>query len=373
MATSAVFAQASSTFSALTPLRPNAVAQQRRDTTATPGPSRLLDTIGNTPLVELTRLNSNPLARVFVKLEFVNPSGSIKDRIAKHIIETFEREGRLKPGWTIVENSSGNTAAAVAMVAALKGYKSVLVVPHKCSIEKQNALKAFGARVIVSPPGAQHGTPEHYESIAIRLASELPNAVRLDQYNNPLNIEAHYWGTGREIWEQTRGDIDYFVCGGSTGGTITGVSRFLKERSDKVKIVLCDPAGSSMANAFRTGSYESSPGASQIEGLGKNYQVDCYDPSLVDDAFSVGDRDAFLTARRMAQEEGILCGISSGANVWSALELARRATVPTNIVTVLPDGGSKYLSKLFNPQWLLDHQIISPEEFAEMTAPDPLC
>jgi len=335
-------------------------------------PVGLLDTIGNTPMLELKRLNTNPLARVFVKLEFVNPSGSIKDRIVKHIIETYEQEGKLVPGNTLVENSSGNTAAAVAMIAAMKGYKAILVVPDKCSIEKQNALKAFGARVIVTPPGAKPGTPDHYESVAKRLEKEIPGAVRLDQYNNPLNVDAHYHTTGREIFEQLNGDVDYFICGGSTGGTITGVGRYLKEHNPNTKVVLCDPPGSSMANAFKSGDYTPSAGSSQIEGIGKNYQVDCYDPEILDDVMSVGDRDAFMTARRMAQEEGVLCGGSSGANVWAALELAKRAKVPTNIVTVLPDGGSKYLSKVFNPLWLAEHGVIDEAEMEQMLSSEQI-
>lgn len=351
----------------------------------------LLDTIGSTPIVELVRINPNPqFARVFVKLEFLNPSGSIKDRIVKHIIETFEQQGRLKAGATIVENSSGNTAAAVAMISALKGYKSVLVVPHKCSIEKQNALRAFGARVIVTPPDAGKtptsslfpflfqkdfnrnqtkgpGSPLHYEQVAIRLEREIEGAVRLDQYNNPLNVEAHYLTTGPEIFQQLKGEIDVFVAGGSTGGTITGVSRYLKEHCNRpVKVALVDPKGSSMSNAFLRGVYEPSPGSSQIEGIGKNYKVNCFDPSVLDETFCVSDRDAFMMARRLAQEEGILVGGSSGANVWAALQIAASATKATNIVTVLPDGGIKYLSKIFNPDWLLLHQIISETEFQEM-------
>eukprot|EP01095_Lingulamoeba_sp_RSL-Kostka_P002865 TRINITY_DN13789_c0_g1_i1.p1 TRINITY_DN13789_c0_g1~~TRINITY_DN13789_c0_g1_i1.p1 ORF type:complete len:379 (-),score=141.97 TRINITY_DN13789_c0_g1_i1:168-1223(-) len=322
----------------------------------------LLDTIGNTPMVELKKLNKNPFAKVFVKMEFLNPSGSIKDRIVKHMINRYEEEGKLKKGTTIVENSSGNTAAAVAMISALKGYPAILVVPHKCSIEKQNALKAFGARVIVTPKGAKPGTPEHYESVAKRLEENIPNSIRLNQYNNPLNIDAHYSTTGPEIYEQTNGEIDVFVCGGSTGGTISGIGRYLKEQDENIKVYLVDPPGSALYNAVYNKEWIPSEGKTTVEGIGKNYFCKCHDVDVIDEAIQITDKQALLTARQMAMEEGILCGGSSGANVWAALELAKQATEPTTIVTVLPDGGQKYLSKYFNPNWLCENSIIDEEE-----------
>jgi len=323
----------------------------------------LLSTIGNTPLVALRKLNTNPLATVFVKLEYLNPSGSIKDRIALHIIETFEKRGILKPGGIIVENSSGNTASSVAMIAAIKGYRAVIVVPSKCSIEKQNAVKAFGAKLIVADATAAPGTPGHYESVAKRLEQEIPGAVRLDQYNNLLNVEAHYLSTGPEIWEQTKGNIDYFVAGASTGGTISGVGSYLKDQSNgRVQVVVSDPNGSCYSNVVKHGTFSTNGKKTQIEGIGKNYTCGCMRFEVVDDAINVEDTDAFDITRRLAYEEGILCGGSAGANVWAALEIAKKATKPTTIVTVLPDGGYKYLSKIFNPEWLGNNSFISQEE-----------
>jgi len=333
------------------------------ETTTTTTHPDILSAIGNTPLVALKKLNTNPLATVYVKLEFMNPSGSIKDRIAKHIIETFEKRGTLRPGGVIVENSSGNTAAAVAMIAALKGYPAVIVVPSKCSEEKQQAIKAFGARLVVASATAAPDSPNHYENIAKRLEREIPGAVRLDQYNNQLNTEAHYMTTGSEIWRQTNGNIDYFVAGASTGGTISGVGKYLKEASsDRVQIVLSDPNGSCYFNKIKNGSFTVNNKKTQIEGIGKNYSCECMHYDVVDDAILVEDIDAITIARRMASEEGILCGGSSGANVWAALQLAAKATTPTTIVTVLPDGGLKYLSKLFNPKWLGSFEFVSEEE-----------
>lgn len=329
------------------------------------------DSIGRTPLLELKRLNSNPLARVFVKVEFVNPSGSIKDRVAKHIIETYESQGVLKPGGIIIENSSGNTAAGVAMLAALKGYQAILIVPNKCSAEKVAALKAYGARVIVAPPGVDYSHPHHYENLAKYITSSIPGAVRLDQYNNQLNVEAHYMTTGPEIWHQTHGTVGIFVCGASTGGTISGVGRYLKDVSDnKVRIVAADPQGSIILPTVKTGKSSKTPGTTQIEGIGKDYQVACTHYDVIDDAIFVPDRAAFEVARRMAQEEGIMCGISSGANVYAALEIAKSVTEPTTIVTVLPDGGVKYFSKIFNPDFLVSHHLLTHDESLSMTTID---
>jgi len=323
----------------------------------------VLDNIGNTPLVKLAKLSPNPLVEIYVKVEYMNPSGSIKDRIAKFMFEELEKSGKLSPGGTIVENSSGNTAAAVAMVAAIKGYKAILVVPDKCSLEKQNTLKSFGAQLVVAPSKVAPDSPLHYENAAKRIAELIPGSIRLDQYNNPLNTEAHYKTTGPEIWNQTNGKIDYLVAGASTGGTVSGTGKYLKEKSEgKVRVVISDPQGSCLYNFKKTGSFqlgEQEKGKStQIEGIGKNYPVDNMNFDVIDDAIKVTDRDAFMTAQRLAQEEGLLCGGSSGANVWSAIQIAKTCTKPTVIVAILPDGGIKYLSKIFNPTWLAEHGII---------------
>jgi len=326
-------------------------------------PYSLMSAIGNTPMVALRKLNTNPLATVLVKLEFTNPSGSIKDRIARHIIETFERTGKLRAGGVIVENSSGNTAASVAMIAALKGYPAVIVVPSKCSEEKQQAIKAFGAKLVVASAAAPPDSPLHYEQLAKKLEREIPGAVRLDQYNNQLNMEAHYLTTGPEIWAQTGGNVDILVAGASTGGTISGTGKFLKEASNNhTKVVCSDPNGSCYFNKVKYDQFTVNDKKTQIEGIGKNYSCECMHFDVVDDAILVEDNDAITTARRMASEEGILCGLSSGANVWAALQLAEKATVPTTIVTILPDGGLKYLSKLYNPKWLSSFKFISTDE-----------
>jgi len=323
----------------------------------------VVDNIGNTPLIKLTKMCTNPLVEIYVKVEYLNPSGSIKDRIVKYMIEELEKSGKILPGATIVENSSGNTAAAVAMISAIKGYKAILVVPDKCSFEKQNALKAFGAQLVVAPAKVSPDSPWHYENAAKRITSLIPGAIRLDQYNNPLNVEAHYKTTGPEIWAQTKGNIDYFVAGASTGGTVSGVGKCLKEKSGgKVQVVIADPQGSCLYNYKKTGLFQveekEKRKGTQIEGRGKDYQVKCMNFDVVDEAIKVSDYDAFLTARRLASEEGLLCGGSSGANVWVSMEIAKSCTKPTKIVTILPDGGLKYLSKIFNSVWLAEHGLI---------------
>jgi cystathionine beta-synthase len=319
----------------------------------------LLDTIGNTPLVKLQRVNPYPLATILVKLEFFNPSGSIKDRIVHHIIEDAEKTGLLKPGGTIIENTSGNTGAAVAMIAAIRGYKAILTMPDKVSKEKQNALKAYGAEIIIAPTSASPDSPEHYVNVAKRLAHETPNSFRLNQYDNPKNPEAHYLSTGPEIWEQTHGKIDYFVTSGSTGGTISGVGKFLKEKNPNIKTVMPDPIGSIYYPYFMTGKIPHDGNCRYLlEGVGEDHLAHAMDFSILDEVIPVKDKDAFNMARLLANHEGILAGGSSGANIWGALEIAKRLTSPAVIVTVIPDGGVKYLSKQFNDDWMKENHLL---------------
>lgn len=319
----------------------------------------ILDTIGSTPLIQLQRVNPNPLVTILLKLEFMNPSGSVKDRMAHHIIEDAEERGLLKPGGTIVENTSGNTGAAVAMMAAIKGYRAVLTMPDKVSQEKQNALKALGAEIIVCPTSAAPDSPEHYINKAKQLASEIPNSFRLDQYDNKLNPQAHYLSTGPEIWEQTGGNIDYFVASGSTGGTISGIGRYLKEKDPSIKVILPDPIGSIYYEYVKTGVIPKEGHCTYfVEGIGEDHIAHAMDFSVVDDSIQVSDHDAFTTARRLAQEEGILAGGSTGANVWAALQLAKTMTEPTTIVTIACDGGIKYLSKIYNDAWMKKHALL---------------
>lgn len=316
----------------------------------------ILDTIGNTPLVKLLHLNPNPLVTILLKLEFLNPGGSIKDRIVLHIINDAEKRGLLKPGGTIIENTSGNTGAAVAMIAAIRGYKAILTMPDKVSKEKQNALKAYGAEVIVTPTSAAPDSPEHYVNLAISLAEKTPNSFRINQYDNPKNPEAHYLTTGPEIWEQTQGKVDYLVASGSTGGTISGIGRYLKEKKPSVKVILPDPIGSIYYPYFKTGKIPHDGNCNyQVEGIGEDHMAKAIDFSVIDDVVQVTDQNAFNTARLLAQKEGILAGGSSGVNVWAAIELAKTLTAPATIVAIVPDGGIKYLSKMYDNEWMNAH------------------
>jgi cystathionine beta-synthase/cysteine synthase A len=313
----------------------------------------LLDTIGHTPLVKLQHISSNPLATILVKIEYLNPGLSIKDRIVLHIINDAEKKGLLKPGGTIVENTSGNTGAAAAMIAAIRGYKAILTMPDKVSKEKQNALKAYGAEIIICPTSAAPDSPEHYVNKAIAIAKEIPNSFRINQYDNPKNPEAHYQTTAQEIWEQTGGDIDYFVASGSTGGTITGVGRFLKEKNPSIQVIMPDPIGSIYYQYFKDKTIPQGGNCNYLlEGVGEDHIAHAMDFSVVDQVLQVKDKDAFDVARLLASKEGILAGGSSGANVWGALEIAKQLKKPATIVTVIPDGGVKYLSKFFDDEWM---------------------
>jgi len=318
----------------------------------------ILETIGNTPLVKLQSLNPNPLVTILLKLEFLNPSGSIKDRIVRYIIDDAEKKGLLKPGGTIIENTSGNTGAAVAMIAAIRGYRAILTMPDKVSKEKQNALRAYGAEIVVTPTSASPDSPEHYVNTAKRLAQTIPNSFRVNQYDNLKNPEAHYLTTGPEIWEQSHGKIDYFIAATSTGGTISGIGRFLKEKNPQIKIIMPDPIGSIYYPYFKTKKIPKDSNCNYfLEGIGEDHLVQALDFSLVDDVVPVKDRDAFYVTRQLARKEGILAGGSSGANVWAAIELAKTLTTPATIVTIIPDGGVKYLSKIFDDEWLKSNQL----------------
>lgn len=321
----------------------------------------VLDVIGNTPLVRIERLNTNKNVRIYAKLEFLNPSGSIKDRIVKHIIENAEASGLLLPGATIIENTSGNTGAAVAMVAAIKGYKVILTMPDKVSKEKQNTLRALGAEIVVCPTEVPPGSPDHYVQKACDIAATIPGSFRINQYDNPKNAEAHYLSTGPEIWRQTAGAIDYFVASGSTGGTVSGVGRFLKEKEPRVKVVMPDPVGSIYFKYYHTGILDPKEiAAYSVEGVGEDHIAKCLDFSVVDDVVQFKDDDAFRTARQLARVEGIFAGGSSGANLWAAIELANRLTAPAVIVTVFPDSGLKYLSKMYDDEWMTGKGLLIP-------------
>ncbi len=314
----------------------------------------ILGDIGNTPLVKLNKLAPSDGPTILAKAEFLNPGGSVKDRMAIHIIEKAEKDGRLKPGATIVENTSGNTGAGVALIAAVKGYKAIFTMPDKMSNEKIDLLKAFGARVVITPTDVPADSPQSYYETAKRIAAETPNSFYLNQYHNPDNIEAHYLLTGPEIYDQTDGKITHLVAGMGTGGTISGVGRYLKEKNPEIKVIGVDPEGSVFYDYFKKRKLVK-PHVYKVEGIGEDMLTGAMDFSVVDDIIRVTDQECFLTARDLARKEGMFAGGSSGGAVFAALKVARTAGRDDLIVVILPDSGGRYLSKLYNDSWMADN------------------
>ncbi|ATB27759.1 pyridoxal-phosphate dependent enzyme [Melittangium boletus] len=314
----------------------------------------ILSAIGHTPLVKLQRMVGPNDATVLVKCEFMNPGASIKDRMALYIIEKAEREGKLKPGGTIVENTSGNTGMGVALAAAVKGYKCIFTMPDKMSLEKINRLKALGAQVVVTPTNVPAEDPRSYYETAKRLHRETPGAFMLNQYHNPDNIEAHYKVTGPEIYEQTEGKFDYFVSGLGTGGTMSGAGKYLKEKIPGLKNVGVDPEGSVYEGYFKTGKL-TEPHVYKVEGIGEDMLCGAMDFKVVDDVRQVDDRQSFVAARRLAREEGIFAGGSAGAAVHVAVQLAKEVGKGKTIVVILPDTGMSYISKFHSDEWMRDN------------------
>ena len=320
-----------------------------------PGPQieavdSLLDLVGNTPLVRLDRISRDISAQVFAKLEFLNPGGSVKDRPAMTMINAAELEGRLTKGGTIVEPTSGNTGVGLAIVAARRGYRCIFTMPDKIAAEKIALLRAYGAEVVVCPTAVSPEHPDSYYSVARRLTESTPGAFMPNQYANPHNPEAHYLTTGPEIWRQTAGRVSHLVASIGTGGTISGIGRYLKERNPGIQIIGADPEGS---------VYSGGQGRPYlVEGIGEDFWPDTYDSEVADRVVMVSDRDSFLTARRLTREEGILAGGSCGTAVWAAIEVGRDLGPEAVIVVILPDSGRGYLSKVYDDGWMADHGFL---------------
>jgi cystathionine beta-synthase len=317
----------------------------------------ILAAVGHTPMVRLNKVVGPEDATVLVKCEHLNPTGSIKDRMAVHILNRAEARGEIKPGGTIVENTSGNTGQGVAMWACVKGYRCVFTMPDKMSMEKVNMLKSFGAEVVITPTDVPGDSPQHYVETAKRIARETPNAFYVNQYHNPDNIEAHELSTGPEIWEDTGGKFDVFVAGAGTGGTLSGVARFLKKKAPHVRVVGVDPIGSVHYHYFYTRTMPT-PHVYKVEGIGEDILCQAMDYSVVDEFHQTNDKEAFTMARRLVREEGIFCGGSSGCNVHIAVKLAKQLGKGKTIVTVLPDSATRYITKFLQDSWMKDYGFL---------------
>ena len=323
----------------------------------------VIETIGWTPLIRLNRVTRGIRTPVYGKADFFNPGGSVKDRIGGPIIDAAEQSGLLKPGGTIVEGTSGNTGIGLAIAASLKGYKCIFTMPDKMSQEKVRLLKAFGADVIITPTAVAPDHPDNYVMMAKRIAEETPNAILANQFYNQANPKAHYETTGPELWEQSEGRITHFVAAAGTGGTITGVGRYLKEKNPRIKIISGDPVGSILAELWRSNGKTKIEGAPyKVEGIGQDKLPGTLDLSVVDDYRTVSDKDAFQMARRLTREEGLFVGGSAGLITHVALQWAREIDDPDAfVVTFLCDTGERYLSKLYNDEWMRENQLLEPD------------
>ncbi len=323
--------------------------------------STIVDAIGGTPIVRLNSVVGDLESEIYVKVEYMNPAGSMKDRVGLNIIRDAEKRGMLGPGGTIIEATSGNTGAGLAMVAAIRGYKCIFVMPDKMSPEKVDGLRAYGAKVVICPTAVEPSDPRSYYSVARRLVEETPGAFYSNQYHNPANPEAHYTSTGPEIWEQTQGNFDVFVSGMGTGGTLSGCGRYLKEKNPDIQLVGVDPVGSLYYEYVKTGRMTKAF-SYYVEGIGEDFLPSTMNLDILDDIVQVDDRECFEMTRDLVRREGIFCGGSSGAAVMGAIKYARTLSEPKRILVLLPDNAQKYLSKIFNDDWMRSNGFLAEHQ-----------
>ncbi len=322
----------------------------------------ILQVVGNTPIVRLNKVVGNSKHNYFVKVEYFNPGGSIKDRVAIAMIEEAEKRGELKPGGTIIEATSGNTGLGIALVAAVKGYKCIFVMPEKISKEKQELLRAHGAQVVITPSGVEAHDPRSHYEVAKKLVKNTENVFYTNQYHNPDNCKLHYESTGPEIWDQMDGKIDVFVAGAGTGGTISGVGRYLKEKNKNIKIVCADPIGSILYDLFYHGKIIDPPAPYKVEGVGEDMLPDNVQFKYMDDFVRVSDDESFRMTKKILAEEGLCVGPSSALALVGAMKYGEKLEKPSTILVVLPDSGRAYVSKAFNDEWLLSNKFMNEDE-----------
>ena len=323
----------------------------------------ILEAIGNTPLVRLNRIGRSLPCPIYAKLEFLNPGGSVKDRIGITMIAEAEESGRLKPGGTVVESTSGNTGVGLAIACAIKGYKAIFVMPDKMSQEKIQLLRAFGAKVVITPTAVAPEDPRSYYSVAKRIVEQTPNAILANQYHNPENPRSHFLTTGPEIWNQTGGQVTDVVIGMGTGGTISGVGRYLKGRNPQIRMIGVDPTGSILLETWQRGQVPDDVEATtyKVEGIGEDFLPTSLDLSIIDEVLRVTDKESFLWTRRLVKEEGIFCGGSSGSAAAAAVRYAQELAPERLVVVILPDSGSRYLSKVFDDKWMRENGFLEIE------------